>query len=170
MDAMAQVSQLPAALRPGAFCQQLLKALDASEGRTKRRKRDQTPDTIGLEIKRTLLSRAAESDPGPDAFEGWLMAEAFATSASGGVRAMCATILEDYRLASVDATFHSWLEEGAHSADAEDSAEGAHSRRDRPDVVGQGNPAGAERKTGSVRVSPARVSASAAPGRARGPR
>jgi hypothetical protein len=42
-------------LRPAEFCRQLLATLDVSEGRRKRRKRDTTPDAIGLAIKRDLL-------------------------------------------------------------------------------------------------------------------
>ena len=39
-------------MRPAEVCSQLLRALDASEGRRRRRKRDTTPDAIGLELKR----------------------------------------------------------------------------------------------------------------------
>src|SRR5436305_6302193 len=91
-------------LRPGEFGHQLLQALEAAEGRTRRRKRDQTPDTIGLGLKRELLTRMAEEDPEPEALEGWLLSHVLNAPASGGVRAMCAEILDDYRLASLDAT------------------------------------------------------------------
>ena len=104
--------------RPGAFCRQLLNALDASDGRTKRRKRDQTPDTIGLGMKRTILERAVEEDPPPEEFEAWLMRQVLAEPSSGGLRAMCAEILTDYRLAAVDSTFQQWLAAGAPSEDA----------------------------------------------------
>lgn len=57
-------------LRPADVCKALLAALEASEGRRRKRKRDQTPDMIGLSIKRSLMSRAMESDPSPEAFEG----------------------------------------------------------------------------------------------------
>src|SRR5438132_12968000 len=46
--------------RPAVVCRELLAALDASEGRRRRRKRDTTPDAIGLTIKRDLLERAVE--------------------------------------------------------------------------------------------------------------
>jgi len=42
---------------PGVFARQALKAIEASEGRTMRRKRDQLADVIGLGIKRGLLAR-----------------------------------------------------------------------------------------------------------------
>ena len=45
------------AIRPAEVCKALLAALDASEGQRKRRKRDQTPDAIGLAVKRGLLER-----------------------------------------------------------------------------------------------------------------
>ena len=115
MGAMAAVTTL----RPAAFGRQLLNALDASEGRTRRRKRDQTPDTIGLGIKRRLLSDLADEDPEPEALEAWLIARVLAEPASGGMRAMCGEILHEYHLAAADPTFSRWLEEGAPSADAE---------------------------------------------------
>ena len=106
-------------LTPGEFARQLLKALEASEGRTMRRKRDQLPDVIGLGIKRGLLARVAQDDPPAGAFEGWLMEQALGASASGGILAMCAEILDEYRLAALDPTFYGWLAAGAPSADAE---------------------------------------------------
>ena len=54
-------------IRPTQVCQALLAALEASEGQRKRRKRDQTPDAIGLAVKRELLERAVEADPDPEA-------------------------------------------------------------------------------------------------------
>jgi hypothetical protein len=123
-------------IRPGVFCRQLLNALDASEGRSKRRKRDQTPDTIGLGLKRTLLERGAEEDPAPEQFEAWLVRQVLAEPASGPLRAMCAEILADYRLAAVDPTFHHWLESGAPSADG--------GQRPLAKTGGQGPQAGAD--------------------------
>ena len=46
--------------RPAEVCRELLAALEASEGRRQRRKRDTTPDAIGLAIKLDLLQRAIE--------------------------------------------------------------------------------------------------------------
>ena len=43
-------------LRPADVCRALLAALDASDGRRRKRKRDQTADAIGLALKRTLLA------------------------------------------------------------------------------------------------------------------
>ncbi len=109
----------PGALDPGDFCRQALRALDASQGRSRRRKRDQTPDNIGMGIKRELLERAVEECPSPDAFEGWLVEQLIGHPASGGARAMAGEILAEYRLAASDTTFRAWLEAGAPSADAE---------------------------------------------------
>jgi len=47
-------------IRPTQVCQALLAALEASGGQRKRRKRDQTPDAIGLAVKRELLERAVD--------------------------------------------------------------------------------------------------------------
>jgi hypothetical protein len=41
-------------------CRALLAALDASEGRRRRRKRDATPDAVGMSLKRWLLSEAPD--------------------------------------------------------------------------------------------------------------
>ena len=60
-------------LRPVAVCKALLTALEASEGRRRSRKRDQTPDGIGLTFKRELLEQAVSDDPEPEAFEQWLL-------------------------------------------------------------------------------------------------
>ncbi len=107
------------ALQPGEFCRQALRALDASEGRSKRRKRDQTPDNIGMGIKRELLERAAAENPPADGFEAWLLEQLIALPASGGARAMAGEVLAEYQLAASDTSFRAWLEAGAPSADAE---------------------------------------------------
>ena len=75
------------ALRPAVVCQQLLQASDASEGRRKRRKRNTTPDSLGMEVKRELLEAVVADDPDPDAFEAWLFAR---VQASGDFRAWLA--------------------------------------------------------------------------------
>ncbi|MDQ4077598.1 MAG: type III secretion fhipep protein [Chloroflexota bacterium] len=106
-------------LRPREFSHQLLQALDASEGRRKRRKRDTTPDKIGLNVKRDLLQRVIEDDPAPEEFEGWLLTEVLRMPAgSGPVRALAIQILDEYHVACQDPHFRSWLAEGAPSADA----------------------------------------------------
>src|SRR4051812_17858389 len=66
-------SRVMTALRPSHVCRALLSALDAADGRRRKRKRDQTADAIGLALKRTLLERAVADDPEPAAFEQWLL-------------------------------------------------------------------------------------------------
>ncbi len=105
--------------RPAEFCRLFLAALAAAEGRKRRRKRDQTPDTIGLELKRELLERAIAADPEPADFEAWLLAQTLSAPAAGPVRAMCGEILHEYRVACVDPDYGRWLAAGAYSADAE---------------------------------------------------
>ncbi len=118
-------AQRASGLQPGQFCRLLLQTLEAAEGRRRRRKRDQTPDAIGLALKRDLLERAVADDPPPEAFEAWLLGAAIAAPASGPVRAMCAEIFHEYRFAAADPHFHGWLEAGAPSADADPASVGA---------------------------------------------
>ncbi|HXD50617.1 MAG TPA: hypothetical protein VN689_01920, partial [Burkholderiales bacterium] len=59
-------------IRPAEICAALLAALDAADGLRRSRKRDQTPDGIGLAIKRELLQRAVREDPNAEVFEEWL--------------------------------------------------------------------------------------------------
>jgi hypothetical protein len=110
---------LDPALRPAEVCRQLLAAMDASEGRRKRRKRDTTPDAIGMAVKRRLLEETFVQDPDPDAFEGWLLQRTLATEGSGPVRAMAREIFADWKLARASDVFRSWLLQGAPSDDAE---------------------------------------------------
>lgn len=106
---------------PNAFpCGALLAALDASEGRRRRRKRDTTPDAIGMSLKRSLLDAAIADDPDPDTFEGWLLDRCLdgADAASfGGLQAMARDILTEWRLAAASPASRDWLEAGAPSAD-----------------------------------------------------
>jgi hypothetical protein len=113
--------RLATAFRPAHLCSQLLAALDASEGRRRRRKRNTTPDSIGMAIKRTIMEGAVQDDPEPDGFEGWLVeqSESKGSEASGPARAMALEILADWRLAQTSAEFRNWLEQGAPSDDAE---------------------------------------------------
>ena len=105
-------------LRPGAVCAALLGALDGSEGRRKRRKRDTTPDALGMTIKRDLLAAAAAADPDPDAFEGWLLEQVLAAGGNAGaVRAMAQEILREWQVALAAPTFRQWLETGAPNDD-----------------------------------------------------
>jgi hypothetical protein len=100
----------------------LLAALDAAEGLRRNRKRDQTPDGIGLAIKRDLLQRVAQDDPNPEAFEEWLLhcALACAPESSGAVSAMARAIFDEWRLAHSLHEFKTWLDQGAPSADADE--------------------------------------------------
>jgi len=107
--------------RPAVICRELIAALEASEGRRRRRKRDTTPDAIGLGIKRDLLDAAVLADPEPETFEGWLLERCLASAAGasvGATRAMALEILTEWRLALAAEDFGAWLERGAPSADA----------------------------------------------------
>ena len=106
-------------LRPAEFARRLLATLAASEGRRKRRKRNTTPNSIGLGIKHDLLDDTIAADPEPDDFEGWLLERALSAPASGPVRALCGEIFDEYRFAAADPGFKRWLAEGAPSADAD---------------------------------------------------
>ena len=111
------------AIRPAEVCKALLAALAASEGQRKRRKRDQTPDAIGLAVKRLLLERAVEADPEPEAFEAWLLnysQTCVAAELAGPASAMARTVFDEWRLAHSLENFKSWLDQGAPSADVGD--------------------------------------------------
>jgi hypothetical protein len=108
--------------QPAEFCLGLLQALEASEGRRRRRQRDTTPDQLGLAIKRDLLEQAVAEAPAPEAFEGWLLARCQAAAAdvsAGATRAMALDIFRDWRLAAADPEFAAWLAAGAPSGDRE---------------------------------------------------
>jgi hypothetical protein len=108
------------AVRPAEVCRALLAALEAAEGRRRSRKRDQTPDAIGLSIKRELLARAVQEDPDPEAFEGWLLQCGLkcGPESAGATMAMARAIFEEWRLTHSMNNFKSWLEQGAPSDDA----------------------------------------------------
>ena len=97
-------------MTPCAFCRACLAALEASEGRSRQRKRDQAPDAIGLALKRRLLERAVQDDPAREDFEAWIAAHAD--------NPMALLLLEDWRLAQAVPAFADWLERGAPSDDA----------------------------------------------------
>lgn len=106
--------------RPAEICRALLAALEASEGRRKRRQRDTTPDAIGIAIKRALLEQALEDDPGADQFEAWLIdycATNSPNAAIGTLRATAIQVLEEWRLAHQLPQFREWLAQGAPSRD-----------------------------------------------------
>ena len=121
-------SLYPSSARPAEICGALLAALEAAEGRRRSRKRDQTPDGIGLAIKRDILKRTVEDDPDPDAFEGWLLhcALACAPESAGAVSAMARAIFEEWRLAHSLHEFKNWLDQGAPSADADEGKRQPH--------------------------------------------
>lgn len=105
-------------LRPATVCRFLLGALDASEGRRKRRKRDTTPDALGLGLKRDLLARAVEADVDPDEFEGWLLERCLAAGPlAGATRAMAREVAQEWRVAVAAPSFRAWLAAGAPSDD-----------------------------------------------------
>ena len=131
----AQPATSPGPVRPGAFCDFLLQALEAAEGQTRRRKRDQSPDKLGLSIKRELLERAAAADPEPAAFEGWLIEQILLAPGAGPTRAMCEQIFLEYQMAALQPDFAAWLAAGAPSDDAD--PERAERRRRRADSPGQ---------------------------------
>lgn len=106
--------------RPASVCAALLAALDASEGRRRRRKRDTTPDTIGMSLKRSLLARVIEADPEADAFEGLarrVLPYRIRRRLAGRPARHGADVLAEWRLASVSADFRAWLAAGAPSDD-----------------------------------------------------
>lgn len=108
------------AFRPADVCRALLAALEASDGRRRKRKRDQTADTIGLGVKRDLLQRAVEDDPAPEAFEEWLLnypQTCGAPELAGPAQAMARAVFEEWRLAHSLGEFRRWLESGAPSDD-----------------------------------------------------
>jgi hypothetical protein len=109
------------ALRPADVCRALLAALEAAEGRRRKRKRDQTPDAFGLSVKRALLERAIEDDPAADEFEAWLLrypSTCGAPELAGPALAMARAVFEEWRLAHSLGAFRVWLEHGAPSDDA----------------------------------------------------
>ena len=114
-----------AALTPGDVCRGLLAALDASEGRRRRRARNTTADAIGLEIKRELLEAIVRENPSAEAFEQWLLVRCLAEGPSDGpVRAMALSIWDEWQLAASTEAFRAWLADGAPSDDRA-AAEGA---------------------------------------------
>ena len=117
---MSAVKDTSHTFRPADVCRALLAALEASEGRRRKRKRDQTPDAFGLAVKRALLQRVVEDDPPPEAFEKWLLdyPKTGSPELAGPSFAMARAVFEEWRLAHALGEFRLWLEHGAPSEDA----------------------------------------------------
>jgi hypothetical protein len=123
LEVMSAINKPVQFSRPAEICKALLAALDAADGRRRKRKRDQTPDSIGLSIKRELLEHAVRDDPSPEAFDEWLLNYPMTHAepeSSGAVSAMARAVLEEWRLAHSLDEFRVWLEQGAPSDDAKD--------------------------------------------------
>ena len=108
-------------VRPAAVCRALLAALDASDGRRRKRKRDQTADAFGLSVKRELLRRVVDDDPPAHAFEEWLFnypQTCERPELAGPALAMARSVYEEWLLVHTLRDFKSWLELGAPSDDA----------------------------------------------------
>lgn len=107
-------------LTPAELCRGLLGALDASEGRRKRRARNTTADSIGLAIQHDILEAAVRDKPASDEFEGWLLARCEAEGVGdGAVRAMALAIWDQWQLAQRAPDVHAWIVAGAQSDDRE---------------------------------------------------
>lgn len=106
--------------RPAEVCAQLLQAMGASEGRRRRRKRDTTPDALGMAVKRELLEAVIAADPSPDDFEAWLFQQVHrhgAGGTAGATRAMAMQIYDEWQFAVASGSFRDWLAAGAPSDD-----------------------------------------------------
>jgi hypothetical protein len=123
---MVLVIETSPALRPGQFCQFLLRTLEASEAQTRRRKRDQTPDHIGLAMRRVLLEHVISDDPDADQLERSLLERVLTSATPGPLRAMALLILDEYRFAATQPQLAAWLKAGAPNADADEPARVKH--------------------------------------------
>lgn len=109
---------------PAQLCTGLLAALDASEGRRRRRSRNTTADSIGLDIQRTILDAAVRENPPAEHFERWLLERCVAEGESDGAhRAMALSIWHEWQLASSAGGVSAWLTSGARSDDREGVAD-----------------------------------------------
>jgi len=123
--------------RPAEVCRLLLQAIGTSDGRRRKRKRDTTPDALGLAIKRWLLEEVVRYDPESRDFEAWLLdcargpgppAGPFAEGSPGAVLAMGRSVLEEWRLAIASPGFLAWLNRGAPSDDRQSDSDQGDSR------------------------------------------
>ncbi|MEO6209796.1 MAG: hypothetical protein ABIQ10_06670 [Gemmatimonadaceae bacterium] len=112
-------------ITPAQLCRGMLDGLDASEGRRKRRSRNTTADSIGLEIQREMLTDAVRDEPDAAGFERWLQERCVAQGESDGAhRAMALMIWHEWQLASQLEGGGAWLTTGARSDDRmEDGAD-----------------------------------------------
>ncbi|HEY9429641.1 MAG TPA: hypothetical protein VIR34_20940 [Gemmatimonadaceae bacterium] len=111
-------------LTPAELCRGLLGALDASEGRRRRRSRNTTADSIGMEIQRSLLEGAVRDAPDADDFERWLLEQCIAEGESdGATRAMALFIWQQWLFASEADGYREWITRGAPSDDREREGE-----------------------------------------------
>jgi hypothetical protein len=105
---------------PVEVCGGLLSALEASEGRRRRRSRNTTADSIGLAIQRALLEDAVREEPSGANFERWLQERCVAQGESDGAyRAMALLIWHEWKIASQSEDVSAWLTSGARSDDRE---------------------------------------------------
>lgn len=110
-------------LTPAELCRGLLGALDASEGRRKRRARDTTADSIGLAIQRELLEDVVREEPAPDEFEGWLLSRCEREGVGdGAMRAMALSVWDQWQLAQRAPDVRAWILAGAQSDDRDSGA------------------------------------------------
>lgn len=108
---------------PVELCRGLLGALDASEGRRKRRARNTTADSIGMALQRELLEDVVREDPAPDEFEAWLLHRCEKEGvADGAIRAMALSVWDQWQLAQRAPDVRAWILAGAHSDDRESGA------------------------------------------------
>ncbi len=118
-------------LTPAELCRGLLGALDASEGRRRRRSRNTTADSIGMEIQRAILEGAVLEAPDAGDFERWLLERCMAEGESdGATRAMAVFIWHQWQLASEEGSYREWITQGAPSDDKERDGRG-RGRRER---------------------------------------
>jgi len=111
---------------PVELCSGLLSALEASEGRRRRRSRNTTADSIGLAIQRGLLEDAVREAPTAEGFERWLQERCVAQGESDGAhRAMALLIWHEWQLASRASDVSAWLTSGARSDDRVSATEPA---------------------------------------------